>query len=70
MDSAYGSTFLTRLEPAQTAELVRDRVANSKASVDDVGEWFRELQGIEQTYYQALNKLATKSTTVDLASYG
>lgn len=70
MESAYASTFLTSLEPVQAATILRDRVASNRAIAEDLAEWFREYQTIEQGYCRSLGKLASRLPTMDISHMG
>ena len=70
MESAYASTFLTSLEPQQAAALYRDRLASNRAIAEDLSEWFKDLQGIEQAYSQGLAKLAARTPSTAQSNMG
>jgi hypothetical protein len=58
------------LTPVQAAALLRERLSNNKAINEDMLDFFKELQNIEQVYYRALAKIAAKPPTVDHTNLG
>lgn len=70
MDSAYAATFLTTMEPQAAAGLLHTRIETNRAVIDDMAEWFQELQVIEQAYCKGLGKLASRLPLTEIANMG
>lgn len=70
MESAYASTLLTAMEPQAAAGILRDRVQSNRGVIDDLSEWFQELQTIEQEYCRGLGKLASRLPLTEISNMG
>ncbi|BFZ56180.1 Suppressor of Profilin deletion [Savitreella phatthalungensis] len=70
MDSAYASTFLNSLGPKEAAAVVRDRLEANRTIHEELGDWFKDLREIEQSYGRALLKLTERQTKFASADLG
>lgn len=70
MESAYASTLLTSLEPRAAANVLQHRVQTNRAIIDDLAEWFKELQAIEQAYCKSLANLTARLPLTEVANMG
>ena len=70
MDSAYASTFLGSLSTTEAAAVVRDRLQVNRNVHEELADWFKEWQALQQNYGRALLRLSERRLKLDLADLG
>lgn len=70
MDSAYASTFLGSLSTAEAAAVVRDRLQVNRNVHEELGDWFKEYQSLQQNYGRALLRLTERKLKFNSTDLG